>query len=69
MERPVSYNIHPKKMEKDISMAEIPEGSMGEGFFATSLDKVIGLARRNSIWPLPVTPIMTGMGSLQEAWD
>src|SRR6201990_2465868 len=61
MERPVSYNIHPKKMEKDISMAEIPEGSMGEGFFATSLDKVIGLARRNSIWPLPFATSCCGI--------
>jgi hypothetical protein len=32
MERPVSYNIHEKAIEKDISMAEMPEGSMGEGF-------------------------------------
>ena len=34
-------------------MAELPEGSMGEGYFATGLDKVVGLARKNSIWPLP----------------
>jgi len=53
MERPVSYNIHPKKLERDISIADMPEGSMGEGYFATGLDKVVGLARKNSIWPLP----------------
>ena len=27
MARPVSYNIHEKALEKDISMAEMPEGS------------------------------------------
>src|ERR1044071_54057 len=53
MGRPVSYNITQKALEKDISMAEMPEGTMGEGFFATGLDKVVGLARKNSIWPLP----------------
>src|SRR6266545_2678021 len=61
MDRPVSYNIHPKALEKDISMAEMPEGSMGEGFFATSLDKVIGLARKNSIWPLPFATSCCGI--------
>jgi NADH-quinone oxidoreductase subunit B len=37
-------------------MAEKPEGFEGAGFFATSLDKVVGLARKNSIWPLPFAP-------------
>src|ERR1700750_1716927 len=61
MDRPVSYNIHEKALEKDISMAEMPEGSMGEGFFATKLDKVIGLARKNSIWPLPFATSCCGI--------
>src|ERR1700730_16310884 len=61
MARPVSYNIHPKGLEKDISMVEMPEGSMGEGFFATSLGKVIGLARKNSIWPLPFATSCCGI--------
>ena len=61
MDRPVSYNIHPKGLEKDISMAEMPEGSMGEGFFATTLDKVVGLARKNSIWPLPFATSCCGI--------
>ena len=51
MSRPVAYNLINKKLEPDISMAEMPEGSMGEGFFATKLGAVIGLARKNSIWP------------------
>ena len=29
------------------------EGYEGHGFLATSLDKAVGLARKNSIWPLP----------------
>src|SRR6478735_3407177 len=36
-----------------ILMGEKPEGLEGQGFFATRLDKVVGLARKNSIWPLP----------------
>ena len=34
---------------------------MGEGFFATSLGKVIGLARKNSIWPLPFATSCCGI--------
>ena len=33
MDRPVSYNIHEKALEKDISMAEMPEGLYGRRFF------------------------------------
>lgn len=53
MSRPVAYNVKVKPLEKDISFAEMPEGHLGEGFFATQLDKVVGLARKNSLWPLP----------------
>nr|MCU0354656.1 NADH-quinone oxidoreductase subunit B [Cytophagales bacterium] len=35
----------------DIKMIEAPEGHTGSGFFATSFDKVIGMARANSLWP------------------
>ena len=34
-------------------MVEAPEGFVGEGFFATKLNDVVGLARANSLWPLP----------------
>jgi NADH-quinone oxidoreductase subunit B len=30
-----------------------PSGLEGQGFFATSLSEVVGLARKNSLWPLP----------------
>jgi NADH-quinone oxidoreductase subunit B len=31
----------------------MPDGYQGEGFFATKLNDVVGLARKNSLWPLP----------------
>ena len=61
MARPVSFNINPKPLVKDISMADMPEGVMGEGFQATRFDKVIGLARKNSIWPLPFATSCCGI--------
>jgi NADH:ubiquinone oxidoreductase subunit B-like Fe-S oxidoreductase len=35
----------------DIQIVDAPAGVEGSGFFATSLDKAIGLARSNSLWP------------------
>lgn len=61
MGRPVSFNLNTKPLEKDISVADMPEGVQGEGFFATSLDTVIGLARKNSIWPLPFATSCCGI--------
>jgi NADH-quinone oxidoreductase subunit B len=37
------------------------EGYEGAGFLATSLDKAIGLARANSIWPLPFATSCCGI--------
>jgi NADH-quinone oxidoreductase subunit B len=42
-------------------MAKTPEGVEGAGFFATSLDKAVGLARKNSIWPLPFATSCCGI--------
>lgn len=42
-------------------MAEKPAGIEGAGFFATSLEKVVGLARKNSIWPLPFATSCCGI--------
>lgn len=61
MMRPVSFNIKQKPLESDISMAEMPAGHEGQGFFATTLDSVIGLARKNSIWPLPFATSCCGI--------
>ena len=44
-----------------IIMADKPDGLEGAGFFATSLDKVVGLARKNSIWPLPFATSCCGI--------
>ena len=42
-------------------MAEAPEGYEGAGFFATSLEKIVGLARKNSLWPLPFATSCCGI--------
>jgi NADH-quinone oxidoreductase subunit B len=44
-----------------INMVEAPAGVEGSGFFATSFDKVIGMARANSLWPLPFATSCCGI--------
>ncbi len=46
-------------------MVAPPEGVSGEGFFATSLNEVVGLARANSLWPLPLPPLVAELNSWQ----
>jgi NADH-quinone oxidoreductase subunit B len=46
---------------KKYTQVEMPEGYSQPGFFATSLDKVVGLARKNSIWPLPFATSCCGI--------
>lgn len=56
----------------DIDVAHQPAGVSGEGFFATSLDKVVGLARKNSLWPLPFATSCCGiefMGTMLATYD
>ena len=49
-------------MEKNkVNMVDAPEGHVGEGFFATKLDQVVGLARANSLWPLPFATSCCGI--------
>ncbi|MBL7831329.1 MAG: NADH-quinone oxidoreductase subunit B [Saprospiraceae bacterium] len=45
----------------NVKLVDTPNGHAGEGYFATSLDKVIGLARANSIWPLPFATSCCGI--------
>lgn len=59
MARPVQYNLSGENNLKLVK--EGPEGLGGEGYFATNLDKVVGLARKNSIWPLPFATSCCGI--------
>lgn len=43
------------------NLVEPPEGYSAPGFFATTLDRVVGLARKNSIWPLPFATSCCGI--------
>jgi len=61
MARPVQYNITDKPLEKPYSIVQGPEGYTGEGFFASKLSDVVGLARKNSIWPLPFATSCCGI--------
>ena len=54
MSRPVQYNTK-------IKMVEMPPGYSGEGFYATTFDKVVGLGRANSLWPLPFATSCCGI--------
>lgn len=45
----------------EINIVDAPAGVEGPGFFATSLDKVIGLARSHSLWPLPFATSCCGI--------
>lgn len=51
----------PKIQNTDITIASAPPGVEGQGFFATTLEKTIGLARANSIWPLPFATSCCGI--------
>lgn len=60
MARPVQYNVK-NEGGKIISVAEMPEGLQGEGFFATKMSAAVGLARKNSLWPLPFATSCCGI--------
>ncbi|MFL9843175.1 NADH-quinone oxidoreductase subunit B [Flavobacterium rhizosphaerae] len=45
----------------DIKVVDTPAGVQGNGFFATKLDEVVGLARANSLWPLPFATSCCGI--------
>src|SRR5438045_5303357 len=46
---------------RKVNLVEAPPGVEGAGFFATQRDRVIGLARKNSIWPLPFATSCCGI--------
>src|ERR1700749_3557972 len=45
----------------DIQLVAAPAGVEVAGLFATSLDKAVGLARANSLWPLPFATSCCGI--------
>ena len=57
--RPVTHNTN-------VKIVDMPEGHQGEGFMAMQLSKVVGLARKNSIWPLRQVVVVL---SLWQQWD
>lgn len=48
-------------MSKKVTIVDPPEGVNGPGFFAGSLDKIIGMARSYSLWPLPFATSCCGI--------
>jgi NADH-quinone oxidoreductase subunit B len=74
MARPVRFNIHPKEadIQSAIGMGPMPQGYSGDGFFTTKLSDVVGLARKNSIWPLPFATSCCGiefMATMASTYD
>lgn len=58
--------------KSDITTAPLPEGYVGEGFFATKLSSLVGLARANSLWPLPFATSCCGiefMATMASTYD
>ena len=47
--------------DQKINIVDAPEGYTGEGFFATKLSDVVGMARANSLWPLPFATSCCGI--------
>ncbi|MET3732287.1 NADH-quinone oxidoreductase subunit B [Moheibacter stercoris] len=52
--RPVSHNTN-------VKLVDMPQGFQGEGFMTVQLSKAVGLARKNSIWPLPFATSCCGI--------
>ncbi|MEO6882813.1 MAG: NADH-quinone oxidoreductase subunit B [Bacteroidia bacterium] len=48
-------------VKTNVEITKAPPGIEGPGFFATSIDKVVGMARKNSIWPLPFATSCCGI--------
>jgi NADH-quinone oxidoreductase subunit B len=42
-------------------MSKAPDGMEGPGFFVTTLEQAVGMARKNSIWPLPFATSCCGI--------
>jgi hypothetical protein len=49
--------------DSNINMS--PEGVVGVTTFATKLNDVVGMARANSLWPLPLLPLVVELSLWQ----
>ncbi len=59
-------------MKPTIDIVPAPQGIEGPGFFATRIDKVVGMARANSLWPLPFATSCCGiefMATMASTYD
>ena len=55
-----------------INVVPAPLGVEGPGFFVTSVDKAVGMARANSLWPLPFATSCCGiefMATMASTYD
>src|SRR5690554_3004078 len=55
------FNKRPVTHNTNVKLVEMPDMYQGEGFGAMQLSKVVGLARKNSIWPLPFATSCCGI--------
>jgi NADH-quinone oxidoreductase subunit B len=55
------YSGRPVRFNNSIKMVEPPPGVEGQGFFATKLSEVVGMGRKNSLWPLPFATSCCGI--------
>lgn len=56
----------------EVKIEKAPAGLEGPGFFATSLDHAVGLARKNSLWPMPFATSCCGiefMATMASTYD
>ena len=57
----VIYTGRPVRFNNNVKVVEAPQGVEGEGFFMTTLSQVVGLGRKNSLWPLPFATSCCGI--------
>ncbi|HNK70367.1 MAG TPA: hypothetical protein PKH36_16725, partial [Flavobacteriales bacterium] len=57
----MSQEITPRPALGKPTIVPPPKGSMGTGFMTTKLEDAVGLARKNSIWPLPFATSCCGI--------
>ena len=57
----IIYTGRPVRYNNKVKVAEPPPGIEGEGFFLTKLSDVVGLGRKNSLWPLPFATSCCGI--------